>query len=101
MNDLGDSVVYEIINDIDNAKKCRASIGQFSSSVTKIVFGLMSIEYKMIPPFISLGGCASQVLSGMAWQEICNHKTNDSNILLHLQMLSNQNYMVKNQSYLP
>jgi hypothetical protein len=68
--DLGNAL-SEVLEDIQGSRQCRALVGQFSSSVTKLLFSSMITGHGMIPPFISLGGCAGQTLS-LDYEDKCS-----------------------------
>eukprot|EP01084_Bolivina_argentea_P057049 104306_1 len=72
VDELGKFPVKEVMDDIDSAVLCRAFVGQFSASISKIIFALMMVDHKMIPPFISVGGCANQT-NGLVDKELCNN----------------------------
>lgn len=64
------NALSEVLEDILGSQQCRALVGQFSSSVTKLAFSSMITAHGMIPPFVSLGGCAGQALN-LDWHEEC------------------------------
>ena len=56
--DYSNFTVKEYFDDINSGSKCKALIGTFTSSVSKIIFTLMLFNNQYYPPFYSLGGCA-------------------------------------------
>lgn len=40
---------------------CRAFVGSFSASISKAIFAQLLVRHRMIPPFVSVGGCVDQV----------------------------------------
>ena len=59
---LGEAPVAEFLEDLRAASRCRALVGTFSSSATKLTFLLMVAAHATVPPFISLGGCVAHAM---------------------------------------
>ena len=81
--DYGTLPIKEYFDDLNSGSKCKALVGTFTSSVSKIIFTLMLFYHQYYPPFYSLGGCAdlSVYIDGAMFN--CPHRTNISSKLLH------------------
>mmetsp|Transcript_3124 Transcript_3124/g.7069 ORF Transcript_3124/g.7069 Transcript_3124/m.7069 type:complete len:406 (-) Transcript_3124:39-1256(-) len=60
---LGSQPVAEYFSDFKSGSRCRALVGSFSSSTTKLLLLQMITRHGMMPPYVSLGGCLEQVVS--------------------------------------
>ena len=60
--ELGNATA-EALGDLAGARslECRAFVGSFSASMSKALFAQLLIRHRMVPPFVSVGGCVDQV----------------------------------------
>ena len=60
--ELGNATA-EALGDVAGARslECRAFVGSFSASMSKALFAQLLIRHRMVPPFVSVGGCVDQV----------------------------------------
>ena len=64
-------VSRQVLFDLSEASKCVALVGTFSASISKLVFALMLTKHDRVPPFASLGGCATNLLKHTSFDETC------------------------------
>ena len=62
--ELGAAPVAELLEDVRRAGQCKALVGTFTASVSKLVFALQLLSHSAVPPFLSLDGCVHQVPTG-------------------------------------